>query len=94
MRWSVKQGPKVGDIRVRKCLALVPTQIGQQWVWLESFWVSERYCDGQCRMPGCQGCRGWEIVENSLDGKWDRPPQPDAVEGIPHSSIHDSSRGA
>lgn len=58
MRWMIRQEPTDGETRSRKKFAWLPTRIGKYTVWLEFYFVQERYC----RIPGC---KGWWAYENS-----------------------------
>lgn len=41
MKWKKKPEPKVGDIKIVKSFAWVPTLVGEEWIWLE--WFYTRY---------------------------------------------------
>ena len=43
MRWKIKTPPKEGDWRYRHKFAWFPTQVENYVVWLETFFVKERY---------------------------------------------------
>ena len=45
MKWKIKkvEFPKAGDIRTRKVFAWKKTKVGNYWVWLESYQITERY---------------------------------------------------
>jgi hypothetical protein len=44
MRWrrKIKIGPRIGDLRIRKAFAFLPTRIGFFMVWLESYYSLEK----------------------------------------------------
>lgn len=42
MKWHSPL-PRRGDYRVRKAFAWLPVQIGQDKIWLEWYWIRDRY---------------------------------------------------
>lgn len=45
MRWKIKAPPKQGDWRYRHKFAFFPTQVENYMVWLETFYIKERYIE-------------------------------------------------
>ena len=43
MRWKADQTPKEGDTRERRKFAWFPTLIGEYYVWLERYGITEKY---------------------------------------------------
>jgi len=74
MRWNIRPKPQLGDRRVRELFALWPTRIGQQYVWLEHYFVVEEYgeyddYDGEFPCVS----HGWLTVERTFE----RPEEPE-----------------
>lgn len=44
MIWKMKQSPRIGDTRIRRRFALIPTRVGNYWVWLQWYFVQEEFC--------------------------------------------------
>jgi hypothetical protein len=59
MKWKNKKEPKLGDSKVEKHFAWVPTLIGDDWVWLEFYYIHYQWTERVVEM-------GWEPVEESL----------------------------
>ncbi len=45
MKWKIKTNtpPKGGDTRKRRVFAWRKTRVGEYWVWLETYQVTERF---------------------------------------------------
>lgn len=43
MRWKVEKEPKVNDTRWVKRFAWKPIRIQNEMVWMERYWVKQRY---------------------------------------------------
>lgn len=52
MKWKIKTDqPKTGDKRKKRIFAWKKTRVGEHWVWLESYQVTEKFfmnINGQC----------------------------------------------
>jgi len=71
MKWKADPTPKVGDIRKWRVFAWRKTKVGDYWVWLETYQVTEEWCvhipvdvwDGPRRSWWCEVSR--ETLENT-----------------------------
>ena len=43
MKWKIDSTPKVGGIRTRRVFAWRKTKVGDHYVWLETYQVTEKY---------------------------------------------------
>lgn len=43
MKWKINPAPKVGDIRKRRVFAWDITKVGDYYVWLETYQVTEEW---------------------------------------------------
>ena len=44
MKWKIKKNTlKDGDVRYRKVFAWKKTKVGDYWVWLETYEITERF---------------------------------------------------
>lgn len=62
MRWT---SPREGDVRVKKWFAFLPAKAGEEYRWLETVTVEQKYYIG-C---GSNYWRNLRFIEESTEGK-------------------------
>jgi hypothetical protein len=50
MRWQAKKLPEQGDYRTRRVFAWTPTKVNDYIVWLEFYFIREKYTE--CEYEG------------------------------------------
>lgn len=66
MKWKIKKEPILlgGEIRTRRVFAWHKTAVGDYWVWLQFYYVEERFF-----MPAGGGCGWWAEKRRYLPKK-------------------------